>query len=140
MLQLLTAATATNGQPSGATAGFSLKGRTPGKPQANTWNHRNSGAIVVKNTAGSGTMTVTLRLWGYNAQSATWHPLGSDATESLRGVLNAKSAIDEDGSDVITHAEPVTGLAAFVRVYLEVTAISGTATAVSAWLVEADEV
>lgn len=140
MLQLLTAATATNGVPSGATAGFSLKGRTPGKPQANTWYHRNSGEVVVKSTAGSGTMTVTLRLWGYNAQSAAWHPLGSDATEANRGVLNAKSAIDEDGADVLTHAEPVTGLAGFIRIYLEITAIGGTLTAISAWLVEADEV
>ena len=65
-----------------------------------------------------------------------WHPLGQDATESLRGLLNAKSAIDEDGADVITHAEPITGLSAFHRIYLEITVISGTGTAITAWLTE----
>lgn len=140
MLKLLTAATATNSPPTTATQGFSLKGRTPGQTQAHTWYHRDSGVIIVRSTAGTGTMTVTLRVWGYNPHSASWHPLGSSSTESLRGVLNAQSAIDEDGSDILTHAEPVTGLAAFSRIYLEITVISGTNTAVSAWLTESDEV
>jgi hypothetical protein len=133
-LKLLTAATATNSPPSGATAGHSLNGDQAGLGLGWGWRKANVGNVVVKSTAGSGVMTVTLRLWCYSASSAAWHPLGSDATESLRGVLNAKSAIDEDGADTITHAEPVTGLKGFSRIYCEVTAISGTSTAVSVWL------
>lgn len=136
MLKLLAAATTTNSPPSGATAGHSLKGQQPGLGPKFTWYHQNTGTIVVKSTAGSGVMTVTLRLWGYNPHSASWHPLGSDATESLRGVLNAKSAIDEDGADVLTHAEPVSGLGSFTRLYVEITAIGGTATAVDVYLTE----
>ena len=136
MIQLLSAATATNSPPSGATAGFPLRGRTPGKPQQNVWNHYPTGVILVKSSAGSATMTVTLRVWCYSPHTAAWHPLGSNSTESLRGVLNNASAIDEDGADNIVHAEPVTGLGAFSRIYLEITAIGGTSTAINAYLVE----
>lgn len=136
MLQLLSAAIATNGVPSGATAGFDLKQRTPGRSSANRWQHYPTGVILVKSSAGSGTMTVTLRVWCYSLVTAAWHPMGSSATESLRGVLNAQSAIDEDGADVLVHAEPITGLGAFARIYLEVTAIGGTSTAINAYLVE----
>lgn len=136
MIQLLNAATATNSPPSGATAGFPLKDKTPGKGPAFRWNHYPSGVILVKSTAGSGTMTVTLRVWCYSPVTSAWHPLGSSSTVANRGVLNAQSAIAEDGADNLVHAEPVTGLGAFTRIYLEITAIGGTATAVSAYLVE----
>jgi hypothetical protein len=133
-LKLLAAATATNSPPSGATAGYSLNGDQPGQPFGYGWRKANCGVIVVESTAGSGTMTVTLRLWCYSASSGSWVPLGSDATESLRGVLNAKSAIDEDGADTLAHTESVSGLGGFSRIYCEVTAISGTSTAVDVWL------
>lgn len=136
MLQLLTAATGTNSPPSGATAGVSLKNKTHGKAPNFRWSHYPSGVIHVQSTAGSGTMTVTLRLWGYSAATSTWIPLGSNATMATRGVLNQGNAITEDGTDNLCHAEPVTGLGSFTRVYLEVVAIGGTSTAVSAYLVE----
>lgn len=132
-LKLLTAATATNSPPSGATAGFTLRGQVPGTSDQ-FWDGHDDGVILVRSTAGSGTMTVTLRIWGYSPLSAAWHPLGTGATEANRGVLNEGNAIDEDGSDIIVHAETISGLSAFNRIYLEVTVISGTATAVSAWL------
>lgn len=138
MIQLLNAATATNSPPSGATAGFPLKDKTPGKAPNFRWNHYPSGVIHVQSTAGTGTMTVTLRLWGYSKATSTWLPLGSNATMATRGVLNLGNAITEDGSDNLCHAEPVTGLGSFTRVYLEITAIGGTNTAVSAYLVESD--
>lgn len=84
-------------------------------------------------------MTVTLRVWCYSPLTAAWHPLGSNATEATRGVLNDGNAIDEDGSDNLVHAEPITGLGAFTRIYLEITAIGGTSTAVSAWLTTVDD-
>src|SRR5687767_11897436 len=72
-LQLLEAATATNSQPSLASAGYSIgeliKGSTP-----------QHGVLSVASTAGSGTMTVTLRLWGLGNASGVWAPLGSGAT------------------------------------------------------------
>ena len=84
-------------------------------------------------------MTVTLRVWCYSPLTTVWHPLGSNATEATRGVLNGGNAIDEDGADTLVHAEPITGLGAFTRIYLEVTAIGGTNTAVSSWLTTVDD-
>lgn len=139
-LKLLTAVTAVNSPPSGATAGHSLNGDQPGLAFGHGWRKANNGNVLVRSTAGSGTMTVTLRMWAYSASSGVWHPLGSDATESLRGLLNVKSAIDEDGADTITHAEPISGLSGFSRLYCEVTVISGTSTAISVWLEPANEV
>ena len=138
MIQLLTAATATNSPPSGATAGFPLKDKTPGKAPNFRWNHYPSGVVLVKSTAGSGTMTVTLRLWCYSPATAAWHPWGQAALVANRGVLNQGNAITEDGADNLTHAEPVTGLGSVTRIYLEITAIGGTSTAVSAYLLESD--
>jgi len=83
-------------------------------------------------------MTVTIRVWAYSALTTAWHPLGSSTTEADRGKLNSQSAIDEDGADVLVHAEPITGLGAFVRIYAEITAIGGTATAVDVWLAASD--
>lgn len=136
MLQLLNAATATNSPPSGATAGVSLKGKTHGKPPEYRWNHYPTGVILVKSTAGSGVMTATLRVWCYSPITAAWHPLGINATMSLRGVLDDGTALTEDGADVLVHAERVSGLGAFTSIYLEVVAIGGVSTAVSAYLVE----
>lgn len=138
MLELLTAATATNSPPSGATAGVALRGQQPGRSRKHRWYHQPSGVLVLKSTAGSGVMTVTIKMWGYSPHTAAWHPLGSSATEADRGKLNDKNAIDEDGADVLTHAEPITGLGAFTRLYAEITAISGTSTAVTLQLLESD--
>jgi hypothetical protein len=137
-LKLLSAATATNSPPSGATAGFSLRSRQPGIDGAQ-WNGKSDGVILVRSSAGTGTMTVTLRMWGYSPLTANWHPLGTNATMASRGVLNQGNAITEDGSDILTHAETVTGLAAFTRIYLEITAIGGTNTAINAYLVGVDD-
>ena len=130
-VQLLTAATATNSPPSGATAGVPLRGQVPGQA-SQFWDGHDDGVIKVKSTAGSGTMTVTLRIWAYCPILSAWFPLGTNATMANRGVLNLGNPIGEDGADNIAHTEPVTGLSAFTRVYLEITAIGGTATAISA--------
>jgi hypothetical protein len=121
-VSLLSAATATNSAPSGATAGVALPYTT------------DYATVLLYSTAGSGTMTVTCKLWGYNTQLAKWFPLGTHATAASKGLLNEANAIAETSADGIAHAEQVQGLRAFQRVYLEVTAIGGTNTAVSAVL------
>ena len=128
-IQLLAAATATNSPPSGASAGVAVNQAVldGGAPR--------DGTIFVASTAGSGTMTVTLRLWSYLTAAAVWAPCGTGSTASLRGVLNGGVAIDEIAADTIAHHEVVGVPWAFDRLYLEITAIGGTATAISAWLV-----
>ncbi len=128
-LEILSAAIATNSPPSGATAGFDVNQLFSGSPAY--------GAIFVKSTAGSGTVSVTLRLWSYDNTAAVWTPCGT-GTGALKGVLNAGAAIPEDatiGADLIRHYEAVGIPWAFDRIYLEITAISGTSTAITAYLV-----
>lgn len=91
--------------------------------------------LMAYSTAGSGTMSATLRLWAYNPTPNKWFPLGSSSTEANRGVLNEQSAIDEDPVDTLIHAEPIYGLSAFTRCYVQITNISGVGTTVSAYLV-----
>lgn len=122
--QILTAAIATNSPPTLSSDGF---GRLAKKA-----------TLLVASTAGSGTMTVTIRLWGYNLTTAVWHPLGpgtAAAPDAARGVINAGNAIGEVAADKIQHAEIVDNLNAFAKIYAEISAIGGTSTAVSAWLV-----
>jgi hypothetical protein len=136
MIKLLTAATATNSPPSGATAGFSMKkGDQPGRPeQGFLVSSLDECLLTVASTAGSGTMTCTLRLWGYDDLTATWAPLGTSTTLSNRGVINEATALGEDVADTIRHREVVESLRHLNRVYLEIVAIAGTNTAISAWL------
>ncbi len=115
--------TATNSPPTSATAGVKLP-------------HCTDRAVVkIKSIAGSGSMTVTMKAWGYDSNLGWWLPLGIDATAANKGLLNGGSAIAEGPTaDLITHAEEITGLRAFDRLYLEVTAIGGTATEIAAYL------
>lgn len=121
-VQILTAATATNGAPSGATAGFAI--RQP----------CDRALFCLKSTAGSGTMDVTIKLWGYCGAMDEWSPLGVHATAATKGILNSGNAIGEIAADTLRHAEEIFGLMRIERVYAEITAIGGTSTAVSAWL------
>lgn len=136
-LKLLNAATATNSPPSGATAGFDLGyGKNPGSPdQGMVFNGQTECILLIRSTAGSGTMTGTFKLWGYSVVAGAWFPLGVHATDASRGLVNDANAVGENQSDSIQHAEVVESLRHFQRVYLEITAIGGTATAFSAWIV-----
>ncbi len=130
-VKLLEAATAANSPPTLATHGIDL---------SDVFNaaRPSTAAIMVRSTAGSGTMTVTLRQWGYAPAVAVWMPLGAHATAASRGVLNLGNAIDEIAADTIRHCESIAVPPLhFTRFYLEITAIGGTATAISAWLVAA---
>ncbi len=135
-IQLLSAATATNGVPTAATAtaGFPLAGLAFTGLSHNV-SGDNQSAIVLKSTAGSGTMTCTLKLWVYSNAVAEWMPYGTDSTDANKGLLNEGNAIGEVNSNSLIHAELVNGLHHFDYVYLEITAIGGTATAVDAYLI-----
>lgn len=97
-------------------------------------------SLVVLSTAGSGTMTVTLRLWGKwgtlagLTSAGAWTPLGTGA-DSTKGIINGGVAIGETGSNTIRHAEPVSLTAHMERLYVEITAIGGTDTAITVFLV-----
>lgn len=124
LIQVLTAATATNNPPSGAGAGFAIP---------RNWDEVR---FSLRSTAGSATMSVTIKAWGYDAGATdAWFPIGTHATDdTLKGVLNRGSAIDENRSDKLEHTELIGGIRGFSRLYFEITAITGTSTAVSAWV------
>jgi len=121
-IELLASATATNGAPSGASAGMSCDFlRKFGEIPA-------ACSILIKSTAGSGVMTATLKLWGYDG--ATWYPVGVGA-DSTKGELNAAAAIGETSADSIRHSEVFNYPGLWVRLYLEILAIGGTNTAIT---------
>ena len=128
-VELLASATGTNGAPSGGSAGIEANllsghGRIP-----------STISVEVVSTAGSGTMTVTCRLWGYDG--TYWIPLGNSSDGTTKGVLNGGNAITECAADILRHAEPVNYPAFVRRLYLEITAIGGTSTAVTGFVVVA---
>jgi hypothetical protein len=111
----------------GVDLGDLFKGRRP----------RNA-AIFVASTAGSGTMTVTIKCWGYITAAATWAPCGKGSA-SLKGLLNNQNAIPEVSADSIVHFEPLDLPTTMDRFDVEFTAIGGTATAISVWIVIPEE-
>lgn len=134
-VEILASATATNSPPAAATSGVALdaiKAAFGGAIPDDL-------SIVVTSTAGSGTISVTLRVWecfGTLASQATglWCPIGT-GSDSSKGVLNGGAAIGEVSADLLRHCEPVSLAAHAQRIYTEIAAISGTATAVTVFLV-----
>lgn len=126
-VKILSAATATNSAPTAATDGFEIQygGLRASDDEVVVW---------IESTAGSGTMTVTVKLWVYSVLRANWAPLGTHATASSKGIINQGNAIGETSADKIMHTEIVTGFRHFDRVYAEITAIGGTSTAISGYL------
>lgn len=125
-VELLASVVAANGAPSGGSAGLEINalnlfGRIPQQV-----------AVKLKSTAGSGTMTVTGRLWGYDGLD--WNPLGNGSDGTTKGVINSGNAITEVSADKLAHLEPVSLPAFVTRLYFEVTAIGGTSTAVTAYV------
>jgi len=97
------------------------------------WRRHNYGDLHVWSTAGSGAMSVTLRMWGQCPASLRWIPLGTGDADA-KGVINEGAAIAESSPNAIIHAETLDNLSGWLALYLEVTAIGGTATAISAAL------
>ncbi len=119
-IEALASVTAGNSPPTLSTVGADLDifkrylGKLPSEATAR-----------VRSTAGSATMTVTIRVWGYQG-ALDWVPLG---------YLNGGSAIGETSTDSIQYAEPLSLPEHFTRIFFEVTAIGGTNTAVTCYLV-----
>lgn len=79
--------------------------------------------IMLKSTAGSGTMTATVRIWGYSVLNSEWYALG---------VLNAGTAIPEvTTADTLSYTEQIVGLRAFIRLAAEIIgSLGGSSTAI----------
>jgi hypothetical protein len=121
----------------GAYAGFALQGSQPGVTNGYWQKVWDAGVISGQSVAGSGVMTFQGRVWLMDSLTKAWHPAGigtSAAPVADRGKLNDGNTQAEDGADTITFTEPINGLSAFERIYLEVTTIAGTSTAITAWL------
>jgi hypothetical protein len=130
-VSLLVAATATNSPPSGASAGVALSVLDS---YVGGVTKLDSGSLRIWSSAGSATMTVTCKLWGYDGATAKWYPAGIGG-DTAKGIVNGGSAIGETASDSIVHSEPVYQISDFDRIYVEITAIGGTSTAINAALV-----
>lgn len=123
-IELLASAIVANGAPSAASDGIDCNALRVGKiPDAIR--------VGVKSTAGSGTMTVSLRLWQYSG--GVWfvaQALAADpATPYTAGTIPETSA----GS--IAYSEWVFGISGAARLYLEIVAIAGTNTAVTGYAI-----
>ncbi len=82
--------------------------------------HCNEAAIMLRSTAGSGTMTATPVIWGWSVLNAAWFRIGT---------LNGGTALAEIAADQLSYTELIIGLRAFTRLACELT-VSGTNTAV----------
>jgi hypothetical protein len=126
VIELLASAIATNGIPT-TTAGIGTELLRPlsGKPVPDTIR------VGVVSTAGSGTMAVTLRLWG--RAGGLWFRLKDlNASSAAPGTA---VAIAETSADAIQYSEEVSGIAGCDRLYLEIIAIAGSSTAVTGYAI-----
>ena len=125
--------------PEGPTAGVDLK----------QLRGLRNGVIAVTNTAGTGTLTVTLRCWGYATSLAgtssgvgVWLPvkMAHDSTSVAVGYLGNGNPLTEIGTtDCIRHSEPMPpSLHHFTRVFFQKTNISPASLAVSVSLISSD--
>lgn len=94
----------------------------------------NTGSLQVVSTAGSATMSCTIRLRGWSPDQAKWLPLGP-GTDALKGTINLEASMGETSANVIAHEETITGLRAFTRLDAEIVAIGGTDTAITCVIV-----
>jgi hypothetical protein len=130
-VQLLDAATTTSAAPTLVTQGFSFKQRSANSPGGIG---ETDAAIIQVGAAGTGALSMTLRLWLWSDIAQMWMPPGTNATDPLlRGVLNQGTAIT--GTTRNPHYEIVQGLSGAIRGYLQIQALSGTSNTISAWLV-----
>ena len=134
-IEILTAATEDNGPPSGTGVGIAVSdivGETGAAPQ--------SCSLELYGTASGGTLTTTLRIWGYSGPAGAWMPLGPGtggvaAGAGVSGILNQGQALDEIESNKLQHSEPLDLPGHFERIYLELLSTGGTSPSISAWLV-----
>ncbi len=71
------------------------------------------------------TKTATGTLWGYSNTAAGWYVIGA---------VNGGAAIAEVAADTLAHAELITGLRRFSRVYFQIGTLGGAGTEIDVWL------
>jgi hypothetical protein len=87
------------------------------RPDADKNNKADDATVYVKNTAGTGTITVLATLWGWSPAMSRWIEIGD---------LNDGAAIGETSSaNAISYAEAVAGIKVFTRFWIETT-LAGT--------------
>lgn len=124
VVELLASATAVNGIPTG-TNGIDLSAL---RRQISKLPDR--AIVAVRSTAGSGVMTATLRVWG--KAGGFWFRL-KDLNASSAAPHTAV-AVPETSNDAIQYSEDVF-IAGCDRLYLEIVAIAGTATAITGYAI-----
>jgi hypothetical protein len=125
---------AMSGMSGGITVGFPLNGAVPGGLYH--WVLQDMGLLILHSTAGSGAMSISVRIWIYSETTHAWQPLGISATIVSRGLLNDGVLITADPANTLAHAEIVQGLSGGDYIYAEVTAApGGVGTAVDLFLV-----
>lgn len=145
---LLSGATVTNGQPSGApppkgTVGVPLVRGKGVKTVSGDgfYEGTDDATVVVEGSSSGATTNVTVKLWGYvafaNGGSGQWVPMGTAASglDADRGKLNNGTAIGTVVTNTIQFSDKVYGLGGFTAAYAEIVTINGTGTAVSVYLV-----
>lgn len=128
-VQLLSAATAANNAPSGATAGVPLRGKLC-KAAADygaiaTAKEDNQCMIGIQGTSDAAqTLVGTFYLWGYVEDIGKW----------FRFKLLNGGALAETSADAINYAELVEGIRHYDRLYLELVSPGGTGASFNAYL------
>jgi hypothetical protein len=138
VIRILEDATATNGVPSSyAAAGVDVGAILDTQYGAKAW--PTSCVVFVHTSAGSGTMTATIKLWGgvlgVGAAGAGKYGAAGTGSSSTSGLLNGGAAFDEHAADNINRLDVIDLPGVCRKWYAEVTAIGGTATAVTVDLI-----
>lgn len=133
-LRLHNAITAATAAPTLATDGQPLQHNQAGTPDFRFyWQKRWNNASILVSGAGTGALTYQGIVWLYDVISLTWYPAGISATIADRGKLNDGTTIT--GTTTLVHTQPIYGLSAWERIYLQATTLTGTGMTVSAYLV-----
>jgi hypothetical protein len=126
----------------GATAGglCLVKDSNPGKPGQGFYRSCLDRPLIFEaySTAGADTMSVELKIWAYSPAAGEYLPVGTHSLDADRGTVNEGTAIGETGTDKLRFAQATYHLLQYTHVYCEVAAISGTGTAVTALLRQAE--
>lgn len=121
-IRLLTAQAAPSAAPTLPTDGFSLQNNAPGAGSFYWLKRWDLASIFVVGT-GAGAMTFQGVIWVYSVLGLAWAPAGIAATMAARGMLNDGNTIS--GNPGLTHAQPISGISSYERIYLQATTLTG---------------
>ena len=121
--------TAPDAAPTAATDGFPLS-RLYGGPMGVA----DVAALCILQTTEGGTPAVMCKVWVYEPKLAAWLPLGTAGSDADKGRINGGTNLGVTSTDTIAHTEPLSGLSAFERIFLEVETNDGTTPVLNAYL------